>query len=216
MFLRFSWRTVKKEDGGDNQARSPESSHLQNVRRSSTVLKRSELEHVIRAASAITLHDEFVIIGSQALLGEHPDAPDDLLVSIEADIYPLTKPEDSEVVDGSIGEGSTFQDTFGYYAHGVAPETATLPPGWKQRLVPVKNENTGGATGWCLETHDLAMSKLVAGREKDIDFVEGLLRNRLVDPDKIRDRLRATPLASSLCDLCLRRLERLEASSRQT
>ncbi len=50
---------------------------------------------MIRAASAITLDEEFVIIGSQALLGEHPDAPEQLLVSIEVDIYPRTKPEDS-------------------------------------------------------------------------------------------------------------------------
>ena len=126
MFLRSSWKTVKTEDVVDNQARSRGSSHLQNAGRSSSVMKRLELEHVIRAASAISLHDEFVIIGSQALLGEHPDAPDDLLVSIEVDIYPLKKPEDSKLVDGAIGEGSTFQDTFGYYAHGVGPETATL------------------------------------------------------------------------------------------
>ena len=170
-------------------------------------MKRSELEHVIRAASAITLDEEFVIIGSQALLGEHPDAPEQLLVSIEVDIYPRTKPEDSILVDGAIGEGSTFQDTFGYYAHGVGPETATLPERWEERLVPVKNENTGGATGWCLETHDLAVSKLVAGREKDVDFVKGLVRNRLVDISVLRDRLRVTPLESTVDDLCLRRLE---------
>ncbi len=170
-------------------------------------MKRSELEHVIRAASAITLDEEFVIIGSQALLGEHPDAPEQLLVSIEVDIYPRTKPEDSILVDGAIGEGSTFQDTFGYYAHGVGPETATLPERWEERLVPVKNENTGGATGWCLETHDLAVSKLVAGREKDVDFVKGLVRNRLVDISVLRDRLRVTPLESTVHDLCLRRLE---------
>ncbi len=170
-------------------------------------MKRSELEHVIRAASAITLDEEFVIIGSQALLGEHPDAPEQLLVSIEVDIYPRTKPEDSILVDGAIGEGSTFQDTFGYYAHGVGPETATLPERWEERLVPVKNENTGGATGWCLETHDLAVSKLAAGREKDLDFVKGLVRNRLVDISVLRDRLRVTPLESTVHDLCLRRLE---------
>ena len=100
-----------------------------------------------------------------------------------------------------------FQDTFGYYAHGVAPETATLPALWEERLVPVKNENTGGATGWCLEAHDLAVSKLVAGREKDVDFVQGLVRNRLVDIGVLRDKLRATPLDSAVRDLCLRRME---------
>ena len=74
--------------------------------------------------------------------------------------------------------------------------------------MPVKNENTGGATGWCLETHDLAVSKLVAGREKDLDFVQGVLRGELVDCDELRDRLHKTPLDKVLLDLCLRRLDR--------
>src|SRR5580658_2726200 len=52
----------------------------------STML-RPQLEHIIRAAAAITGAPEFVIIGSQALLGQFPDAPDELLVSIEADVF---------------------------------------------------------------------------------------------------------------------------------
>jgi hypothetical protein len=83
------------------------------------------------------------------------------------------------LIDGAIGELSAFHQTFGYYAHGVDDTTATLPAGWKDRLVPVRNENTGGATGWCLDVYDLASSKLVAGRERDIDFLQAPLRARL-------------------------------------
>jgi hypothetical protein len=54
-----------------------------------------------------------------------------------------------------------------------------LPSGWRERLIPVHNENTGGGTGLCLEVHDLAVSKLVAGREKDLAFVANLLRHGL-------------------------------------
>lgn len=57
---------------------------------------------------------------------------------------------------------------------------AVLPSGWRERLIPVRNENTGGGTGLCLEIHDLAVSKLIAGREKNYDFVGGLLRHHLV------------------------------------
>jgi hypothetical protein len=39
---------------------------------------RAQLEHVIRAAAAVTGEDEIVIIGSQAILGAHPDAPGEL------------------------------------------------------------------------------------------------------------------------------------------
>jgi hypothetical protein len=47
-------------------------------------------------------------------------------------------------------------------------ETARLPEGWRDRLVPIRNANTGGGTGLCLEIHDLVVSKLMAAREKDL------------------------------------------------
>ena len=48
-------------------------------------MNRQALEHLLRAASAITNERELVVIGSQAILGQFPDAPDSLLASIEAD-----------------------------------------------------------------------------------------------------------------------------------
>jgi hypothetical protein len=45
---------------------------------------RSELEHLVRAAATIAGDSEIVIIGSQAILGRHPDAPPELLVSQES------------------------------------------------------------------------------------------------------------------------------------
>ena len=128
-------------------------------------MNRASLEHILRAAAAVTNQRDIVVVGSQALLGQFPNAPDLLLSSIEADVFPRADPAKSILIDGAIGELSTFHQTFGYYAHGVDETTATLPPGWQERLVPIHNENTGGATGWCLEVHDLAASKLVAGRE---------------------------------------------------
>lgn len=56
-------------------------------------MKRSELEHLIRAAGAITNDKEIVVIGSQAILGQFPNAPAPLLVSAEADLFPLHRPE---------------------------------------------------------------------------------------------------------------------------
>jgi len=73
----------------------------------------------------------------------------------------------------------------------VDETTATLPTGWIERLVPIKNENTGGATGWCLEVHDLAVAKLVAGREKDVDFVRVLLHERMVGSETLATLLRS-------------------------
>src|SRR5487761_2758973 len=110
---------------------------------------------------------------------------------------------------GSTGAGSPFHQTFGYYAHGVAEETAVLPAGWKDRLILIRNENTGGGTGLCLEVHDLAVSKLVAGREKDFSFVQSLLRHQLAKAELIRDRLAATSVSPERRELCLARLQKI-------
>ena len=172
-------------------------------------MHRQQLEHIIRAAAGITGASEFVIVGSQAVLGQFPQAPAELLISIEADVFTLRDPADSDLIDGSIGEGSPFHQTFGYYAHGVSIETAVLPSGWRERLVPVHNENTGGGTGLCLEIHDLAVSKLVAGREKDVDFLNGLLRHGLVRVPVISERLAQTVMSPDRFATCQARLGRL-------
>ena len=178
-------------------------------------MHRQQLEHLIRAAAGITGASEFVIVGSQAVLGQFPQAPAELLISIEADVFSLRDPADSDLIDGSIGEGSPFHQTFGYYAHGVSQETAVLPAGWRERLVPLHNQNTGGGTGLCLEIHDLAVSKLVAGQEKDVDFLAGLLRHRLVQVSVIKDRLAKTQIPADRLQASLTRLERLDRAGSQ-
>ena len=175
-------------------------------------MDRSALEHVLRAASAISNEREFVVIGSQAVLGQFPNAPDALRVSIEVDVYPRYAPEKSDLIDGAIGELSAFHQTFGYYAHGVDETTATLPSGWEERLVPVHNEYTDGATGWCLEIHDLAISKLAAGRERDLDFLQVLVREGMVDLNVLRDRLGTLVLPNDRIEAMSKRL--LHAASK--
>ncbi len=177
-------------------------------------MHRQQLEHIIRAAAGITGASEFVIIGSQAVLGQFPEAPEEFLISIEADVFSLRDPADSDLIDGSIGEGSPFHQTFGYYAHGVGADTAVLPNGWQERLIPIRNQNTGGGTGLCLEVHDLAVSKLVAAREKDIDFIRGLLRHSLAQVETIRARLIDTPIKHECRDLCNARLDRLRLENK--
>jgi hypothetical protein len=155
---------------------------------------RLELEHVIRAAATIAQDDEIVVVGSQAILGQFPDAPAELCMSMEADVYPKNRPDLADVIDGSIGELSPFHRTFGYDAQGVAPETSILPAGWAERLVSIQNANTRGATGLCLEVHDLLIAKLAAGREKDVDFAGAAARHGLARGAVLLERLAVTAL----------------------
>ena len=90
-------------------------------------MTRAQLEHIIRAAAAVSDDHEIVVIGSQAVLGQFPDAPLEMLVSMEADVFPRHRPERAGLIEGSIGELSPFHESFGYYAEGVSPHTAKLP-----------------------------------------------------------------------------------------
>ena len=161
-------------------------------------MQRSELEHLIRASGEIAGDDEIIIIGSQAILGQFPDAPVRLLSSMEADVYPKNRPEKADEVDGAIGEGSSFHELHGYYAQGVGKKTAVLPVDWESRLVAVRNENTKGVTGYCLEVHDLAISKMIAMRPKDLEFVQVLVRHDMIAENTMLARLRQTDLEDSI------------------
>jgi hypothetical protein len=111
-------------------------------------MRREELEHIIRASGDITNQYEFVIVGSQSMLGPVPNPEEVFTASMEADIYPLQAPELADEIDGAIGEGSQFHRSFGYYAQGVGPETATLPKDWMQRVHRVQSSNTNGRVGY--------------------------------------------------------------------
>lgn len=158
-------------------------------------MTREQLEHAIRAACDVAKDTDLIIFGSQAILGEHPEAPAELRASVEVNVQPRNRPEGADAIDASLGELSLFHRTHGFYVHGVSIEAATLPRGWEDRTVPVSHPRfTRGHTGHCLESHDLAASKLFAFREKDRDFVRVLLVEGLVDPDLLEERIRLLPI----------------------
>jgi len=155
---------------------------------------REQLEHAIRAVCDMSGETEVIVIGSQSILGEFPEAPAFLRQSTEVDVILKNKPEMTDHVDGALGELSSFHATHDFYVHGVSPGTATLPDGWEDRLVMIRSESTRQNTGWCLQGYDLAASKLVAFREKDRDFVRVLLGERLLMPPTLQERLAALPI----------------------
>lgn len=156
-------------------------------------MTRAELEHAIRAACDVSGDDEVYVFGSQAILGQYPEAPESLRQSAEADIAPVKAVDMVDVIDAHLGELSPFHEAFGFYVHGVSIEAAVLPSGWEKRAIAVRNENTRNSTGWCVEAHDLAVSKLVAFRDKDREFVRILLRERLINPSELLLRLTRLP-----------------------
>jgi len=158
---------------------------------------RDQLAHLLRAASQIADEHDVLVVGSQSILGTYgeDELPDDAVASVEADVTFFWDADDkkSDIVDGALGEDSMFHHTFGYYAQGVSVATAVLPTGWRDRLVVFEDEATAPGRGFCLDRHDLVISKLVAGREKDFVFAAALITAELVDPDVLVQRAELLP-----------------------
>lgn len=167
-------------------------------------MTREELEHAIRAACEVADDDEVYVIGSQAILGQFPDAPPELRQSAEADVIPKNNPARADRIDGMLGELSAFHRTHGFYVHGLTLEAATLPRGWEGRACIVKNENTGTGKGICLEAHDLAASKLKAYRDKDREFVRALLAHGLVRQNRLVRAIGLLPIEATERDRLIR------------
>jgi hypothetical protein len=159
-------------------------------------LNLDEFHHGIRAAREIISREgasgALVIMGSQSILAAFPTTALDrrLLMSAEIDIMPVAADEDeierlSDYLHGAAGQDSRFQETHGFHIDGITIETAVLPPEWVHRLIPAVDPSSG-ATGWCLDPHDLAVAKLIAGRPKDLDFVRILVEDRLIDPHVVQ------------------------------
>lgn len=153
-------------------------------------MTRKQLEQAIRAACEVAKDSEVWVFGSQAILGQYPEAPENLRASIEVDIQPKNRPDAAAAIDGALGELSPFHNANGFYVHGLLIDGAILPQGWEGRAKPVVDEIlTLGKIGWCVEAHDLAASKLVAYREKDRDFVRVLLTEGMIVTKTLIERI---------------------------
>lgn len=162
-------------------------------------MNRSQLEHLVRAAAGVTGVSDLLVIGSQSVLGTHPDweLPAAAIVSVEADIAVDSSLAGAELavdetaladqIDGALGEGSLFHQTYGYFAQGVEVATASLVLGWRDRLVALPCPTPDGqVVGWCLSVLDAWVSKAAAARAKDYEFCGALARAGLVEARSCR------------------------------
>ncbi len=159
----------------------------------------AKVEHILRAAGNATGQKAFVLVGSSAIFVWSAIVPESLAMSREADLFANTPDaEDADRIadelDALLGQASPFDDEYGYYCDGVGPETAILPEDWRDRAKLYASANTGGVTALVPEPHDLALSKLCAGREKDTDWLVAALEASIIDTGQMRARLPAMPV----------------------
>jgi len=162
-------------------------------------MKKQQVDHILRAAGRITGERQFVIIGSQSLRGKYPDVADDIVRSVEVDLIATRNPARTEWLN-AIGQDSPFHQNFGYYADPVEETTAILPKGWKERLASLPPGDTEGVSGLCLDPHDLAIAKYVAGRERDIVFNREIVARGLVAHERLLDLLNSTAIDDTVRD----------------
>lgn len=173
-------------------------------------MKRSQLEHVILEIGRRNDLEYFFIVGSAAILAFLPDPPEGALTATrDVDVIP---PEDDDALADRLswvlGEGSEFEIEHGYYVQGVSWSTpAFAPSGWHLRACPIQVDNR--YTGLCMEPHDLVLSKLGAGREKDIDFARAVAELGLVETETLRHRLQSVDAADELRELIVQRIDGL-------
>lgn len=162
-------------------------------------MRRDQFEHLIRAVGGVLNENEIIVVGSQAILGSFSEGlPADATISRELDVLPLDDAigDKADLIDGTIGEGSMFSESFGVFADGVTVTTSRLPEGWRNRLVAFRTVNTNGVTAFCVEPHDLLIAKYLANLEKDREYCTAVVRAGLVRRETLEDRLAKTECTS--------------------
>jgi hypothetical protein len=158
-------------------------------------MRLSFLTHLLDSVRAMARPRKIVVLGSSSLLPLHPqlgDAGQPLEISLDADF--LLDPVNQEIADmlkEALGHGTLFDRQNGYYADILRPLIGeALPSGWESRLNPV----TGYDNVFALDAYDLALVKLMVGREKDLDLLRAMLRLKIVEPERLRRHYQEIPL----------------------
>ena len=172
------------------------------------MLRRPDIDHILRAAASLSGYTRFVMVGTGAVIATAKHIPATMMMTEEIDIYAEEAPDISlvsDLIDGSIGRYSLFHKTFGYYGDGVSPSTAIMPLDWRHRAVEYVTPD-GIATATCPSADDIAIAKLSAWRDKDQAWLREALRSGIATADRIADLLRTelSPNAPPADELALR------------
>jgi hypothetical protein len=173
-------------------------------------VRRRELQHIILEVGERFALTEVFVIGSSAILAVLPDPPEGVLTTTrDVDII-LPNDEDERLADQIsyvIGEASPFDIEYGYHAQGVSLKTPTYAPhGWQARTIDI---SVGKIVAHCMEPHDVVLSKLGAGREKDLEFARAAAVLGLIEQSVLLSRLRLVPATAEHSHLIAERIAAL-------
>lgn len=152
------------------------------------------LQHLVRSVRILAEDCQVVVLGSAALLATFPelgDGTEPLTATYDADLCPQPFDETTALmIHQALGESGAFHLRHGYHADVLRDSILkTLPSGWQARLVPVPE--CDGALA--LDPHDLAATKLLVGRQKDLALVKYLGRTGRITRNLVEQRLASIP-----------------------
>ena len=151
-------------------------------------LFEQDLKLALAAAADAYKRRRFVVVGSAAILATFPDAPSFLRLSADIDMFPIRKLDttDFQLGDEQVGQASAFEVEHDFYIERLGDWTMlSQPKGWFERCVKYSTEGKIDGKdvmvdGYALQPLDLAYNKLEAGRDKDLNFVGGLIAEGLI------------------------------------
>ncbi len=153
-------------------------------------MNRQQLHALLRKARELSGHQEFVIVGSLSILGAVSDPPDAMVMSIDVDTYMRRDPSRTGELQAALGQGSDFENEFGYYLDPVSPNLPSFPEGWQDRLIEI---DFGEVRAYFVEPNDVAVSKYMRGEERDLRWLRAGLKSKLLDMDTIERRIGSAP-----------------------
>lgn len=172
-------------------------------------MRKSDLFELIREINKISAEEKPIIVGSQAIHAIVKILPEIAKKSIECDFLIVGEKTETRIeINKKLGVFSNFQLEHGFYADALGLATVVLPINWQTRLQPLLDEK-GEIIAYCAEIHDVAVSKLIAGREKDFQFLKDAFLLEIISVEEFMARVRlveSMPQSAVLTD----RLEKLE------
>jgi hypothetical protein len=151
-------------------------------------VRKSDLFELISAIKSLAPDETPIIVGSQAVHLVMDFPPEIVRQSIEGDFLIIGgKSETRAAINKNLGVFSRFQIEHGFYADALGLATVVLPTGWQDRLQNLEDEN-GNIIARVAEIHDVAVSKLIAGREKDFVFLKDLFLSDVISMEVFIER----------------------------
>lgn len=178
------------------------------------MMNREKVAHILRAIAGVTGETKLALVGSATVLLRAKNIPAAMLNTNEIDVFSPNATDEEMFVDlvsGSLGRGSQFDQTFNYFGDGVTSRTAKMPSDWRERATIVEVPTLHGIEVLVPDLNDVALAKMLAWREKDRNWLQAGVRSKILDPTVMRGRLSLLPETEAPREEVQRRMDAVAA-----